>query len=122
MKHYCCIIESQSLEDEIYTRLVMVVASSDWPIKSSRDLESDPPIIGRVTSRGKRFKTAGRGYGTAFIIAMCQEIEAAMRRGGFPNPNLEIPDEFVTNLIQNDLPKATLGTHFIGEIVYSFSI
>jgi hypothetical protein len=50
MKHYCCIIESQTLEEEIYTRIVMVVVSSDWPIHSGRDLPSDPPIIGRVTS------------------------------------------------------------------------
>ena len=122
MKHYCCIIESQTLEDDMYTRLVMAVAKSDWQINSGQDLLSDPPIVGRVTSRGKRFKTAGRGYGTAFIIAMCKEIEAAMRRGSFPNPNLEIPDIFVTNLMQTDLPKETLGAHFLGEIVYSFSI
>ena len=120
MKHYCCIIEF-SPEDE-NTRVVMVVASSDWPINSGQDLLSDPPIVGRVTSRGKRFKTAGRGYGTAFIIAMCKEIETAMRRGSFPNPNLEIPDIFVANLMRTDLPTETIGAHFLGEIVYSFSI
>lgn len=120
MKHYCCIIET-SLEGN-NTRVVMVVASSDWPINSGNDLLTNPPIVGRVTALGKRFKTAGRGYGTAFIIAMCQEVEAAMRRGSFPNPNLEIPDIFVTNLMQTDLPKETIGGHEFGEIVYSFSI
>jgi len=120
MKHYCCIIEF-GLEGE-NTRVTMVVAQSDWPITSGRDLLSDPPIVGRVTSLGKRFKTAGGGYAAAFITAMAQQVEAAMRRGSFPPPNLEIPDIFVTNLMQTNLPEKTMGTHFLGEIVYSFSI
>ncbi len=120
MKHYCCIVESISLEGT-GSRVVMVVASSDWPITNSRDLLSDPPIVGRVTSLGKRFKTAEHGYAQAFIIAMAREIEAAMRRGSFPAPNLGIPDIFVTNLMRTNLPKET-STHFLGEIVYSFSI
>ena len=120
MKHYCCMVEF-GLEGT-NTRVVMVVVQSDWPITSNRDLIWEPPIVGRVTSLAKRFKTAEPGYAVAFIIAMAQEVEAAMRRGSFPNPNLEIPDIFVTNLMQTDLPKETLGTHLLGEIVYAFSI
>jgi hypothetical protein len=120
MKHYCCIVKYG--RDGTNIRVVMVVVQSDCPITSNRDLIQEPPIVGRVTSLAKGFKMAEPGYPVAFIIAMAQEVEAAMRRRSFPNPNLEIPDIFVTNLMQTDLPEETLGTHFLGEIVYSFSI
>lgn len=120
MKHYCCIVKYG--RDGTNIRVVMVVVQSDCPITSNGDLIREPPIVGRVTSLAKSFKMAEPSYAVAFIIAMAQEVEAAMRRGSFPNPNLEIHDIFVTNLMQTDLPEETLGTHLLGEIVYAFSI
>jgi hypothetical protein len=99
----------------------MVVARADWPITHNTDLFFQPPIVGRVTSLAKSFKNNGATYADAFTIAMVQEIEAAMRRGSFPNPNLEIPDIFVTNLMQTNLPEP-IGEHFLGMIVYAFSV
>jgi hypothetical protein len=99
---------------------MMVVVRGDWPIKRNTDLVANPPIVGRVTSLAKRFKTQGAEYAHAFIIAMAQEVEVAIRRGSFPPSNLEIPDIFVTNLMYTNLPEA-MGEHFLGQMVYSFS-
>ena len=120
MKYYCCIVESVTLEGES-SRVSMVVVRGDWPITCNTDLLAEPPIIGRVTSLAKRFKTHGADYAHAFIITMAREIESAMRRGSFPALNLEIPDIFVTNLMGANLPEA-MGEHFLGPMVYSFSI
>jgi hypothetical protein len=99
----------------------LVVASSERPIHGPYDLLAEPPIVGRVTALAKRFKTEGALYAQAFIITMAREIEAAMRRGSFPYPDMVIPDIFVINLMGSNLPKS-MGEHFLGHIVYSFSI
>jgi hypothetical protein len=126
MKHYCCIV-SEVMPENMGTRVVMLVARSDWPITQSRDLWSDPPIVGRVVAlSAKRFDKAEPGYGRAFIIAMAQEVEAAMRRGSFPPINLEIPDALVAYVMHthslDELDKYSLGKHFLGLVVYPFSI
>jgi len=119
MKHYCCIIEITT--EGTCRRVTMAVACSDWPIIQNGDLLSAPPIVGRVTSLTKSLTKNDGPYLHAFTIAMAREIEAAMRRGSFPNANLEIPDIFATNLMKTNLPEP-IGYHFLGMIAYAFSI
>ena len=122
MNHYCCIVDTVEPEGT-GTRVLMVVANSGTrePVTHQRMLVSSPPIVGKVTSLAKSFENHGDTYAQAFTIAMAQEVESAMRRGSFPNLNLEIPDIFVDNLMQTYLPNY-IGHHFLGLIVYTFSV
>ncbi len=120
MNHYCCIVSAIEPEGT-GSRFTMLVARTNSRIDHPYTLEWNPLIVGTVTSRGKSIKQEGGIYAQAFLTAMCQQIEQAMRRGTFPNLDLVIPDTLVRQLMQTDMPEP-IGQHPKGMIFYAFSV